>query len=100
MAKRFEYKRMTPDELREGLQTIGMPHGAFCRVFGLEPQRLNDFLSGDRDIPMWVPISIAMMARAPGALPEARQEAAERIIRDKARPQDGEYPYLAKIGDE
>lgn len=99
MGKRFEYRAMTPEELQSDLDSIGMPEKAFCRIFGVEPKRLGEMLAGTANIPNWVPVMLQLLKNVPGALPEARQAAAERIVRDHLRPQDGEYPYLAK-GDQ
>jgi len=95
MSRRFEYKRMTAPEFKADLAAIGMPPLAFGRIFGFEETRIKQWGTGEQDIPTWVPIVTQMMKNVPGAIPEARQAAAEHIIRDNLRPEDGEFPYLA-----
>ena len=96
MGRRFEYTRMTAKDFRDGLAAIDMPPLAFGRIFGFDEKRIRLWMTGQEDIPIWVRPVMAMLQNAPGAIPEARQAAAEMIIRDNARPEDGEYPYLAK----
>ena len=96
--KRFEYKKMTAAEFRSDLKSIGMSIKAFARITGSVADRAQKWLHGEEDIPTWVPIMTAIMRNVPGAIPEARQEAAERIIRDLSHPELGEFPYLDKEG--
>lgn len=96
MSRRFEYTRMTAQEFRADLDSIGMPALAFGRIFGFTEDRIKLWLTGQQEIPIWVPVVTRILIQVPGAIPEARQAAAERIIRDNVRPQDGEFPYLAK----
>ncbi len=96
MSRRFEYARVTAEEFSEALSDIGMPPLAFGRIFGFEEKRIRQWMSGEQDIPIWVPVVMAVLQNVPGAIPEARQAAAEIIVRDNFRPQDGEFPYLAK----
>ena len=84
MSRRFEYSRMTAIQFSQALKEIDMPALAFARIFGFEEKRI------------WVPVVMAVLQNVPGAIPEARQAAAEMIVRDNFRPQDGEFPYLAK----
>jgi hypothetical protein len=94
--KRFEYKKMTAAEFKDDLEAIGMSVKAFARITGSIADRAQKWLHGDEDIPTWVPIMTAIMRNVSGAIPEARQEAAERIIRDLSHPELGEFPYLDK----
>lgn len=94
--KRFEYTRMTGAELKADLKAIGMTVPAFARITGSIADRVQQWVDGKEDIPTWVPVITAMMKNVPGAIKEARQEAAERIIRDLSHPERGEYPYLEK----
>lgn len=94
--KRFEYVRMTGEELTADLKAIGMPVTAFARITGSLAERVQKWANGEEDIPTWVPILTAIFKNVPGALPEARQAAAERIIRDYADPTGKEFPYLQK----
>jgi len=94
--KRFEYVRMTGDELTADLKEMGMSVPAFARITGSIADRVQQWAEGKEDIPTWVPVMTAVLKNVPGAIPEARQEAAERIIRDLSHPERGEFPYLEK----
>lgn len=94
--KRFEYTRMTGAELTADLKAMGMTVPAFARITGSIADRVHQWANGQEDIPTWVPVMTAVMKKVPGAIPEARQEAAERIIRDLSHPERGEFPYLEK----
>lgn len=94
--KRFEYTRMTGDELRADLKAMGMSVPAFARITGSIADRVQQWADGKEDVPTWVPVMTAILKNVPGAIPEARQEAAERIIRDLSHPERGEFPYLEK----
>lgn len=96
MSRRFEYTRMTAQEFRADLDALGMPALAFGRIFGFTEDRIKLWLTGQQEIPIWVPIVTRILTNVPGAIPEARQAAAERISHDNLRPQDGQFPYLAK----
>ena len=98
--KRFEYVRMTANELSADLEEIGMTVSSFARITGTIAERVQRWADGGEDIPTWVPIMTAIMKNVPGAIPEARQEAAERIIRDLSHPERGEFPYLEKEVDD
>lgn len=100
MSRRFDYTRMTAQEFTSYLDAIGMPPLAFARIFGFEEKRIRQWMTGEQDIPIWVRPVMAVLKNVPGALPEARQCAAEMIIRDNFRPQDGEFPYLAREDDD
>jgi hypothetical protein len=97
--KRFEYVRMTGEEFTADLKAIGMPVTAFARITGSIADRVQKWADGQEDIPTWVPILTAIFKNVPGALPEARQAAAERILRDLNDPKGREFPYLEKEED-
>lgn len=94
--KRFEYRKMTGEELTRDLRAIGMSHKAFARITGSVADRVKQWCDGEEDIPNWTPILVAILKNVPGAIVEARQEAAERIKLDLSHPDLGEYPYLEK----
>lgn len=96
MRKRFEYQRMTGQELTDDLRAMNMSVKAFARITGSIAERVQKWANGEEDIPAWIPVFTAVLKNVPGAIPEARQEAAERIIRDLSHPERGEFPYLEK----
>lgn len=101
VSRRYDYRRMTAEEFRTALQSIDMPPLAFGRICGFEEKRIRQWMTGEQDIPIWVPVFVSVLTNVPGALYEARQAAAEMIRLDTWRPEDGEYPFLAKdSGDE
>ena len=71
--KRFEYKKMTAAELEADLNQIGMPVKAFARISGSSADRVRTWVSGEEDIPTWVPVFTAMLKNVPGAI--ARSQA-------------------------
>lgn len=95
---RFEYKRMTGEELRTELLDMAMPVFAFARIFGVRPQTVKKWLRDENDIPPWVHVALGLL-RLEGALSEARQLAAEHIIRDNQRPGAGEFPFLERADE-
>lgn len=100
VSRRYDYRRMTAEEFRTGLEQIRMPPLAFGRIFGFEEKRIRQWATGEQEVPIWVFPVLQILKNVSGAIPEARQAAAEIIIRDNFRPQDGEYPFLAKEGDD
>lgn len=92
--KRFEYQRMTAQELRDDLDAIAMPINAFARITGSLAERVQKWARGEEDIPTWVPVFTSVLRNVPGAVVEARQAAAERIVRDLKDPSGKEFPYL------
>jgi hypothetical protein len=100
MRKRFEYKKMTGQEFRDDLKAIDMTVKAFARITGSNADRVIKWFHGEEDIPAWVPVLTSILKNIPGALPEARQVAAERIMRDYADPTGEEFPYLKKEADD
>lgn len=92
--KRFEYVRMTGEEFTADLEEIGMSVKTFARLTGSIAERVQKWADGAEDVPTWVPVLTAIFKNVDGAVIEARQEAAERIIRDLAHPERGEFPYL------
>lgn len=98
MGRRFEYRKLTKKEFREALARIDMPLLAFARIFGPDERRVRLWLNGQEDIPTWCRPVLRMLENVPGAIPEARQAAAEMIVRDNAHPERGEFPYLEPEG--
>lgn len=96
--RRFEYTRMTGDEFSESLETLEMPPEAFARITGMDARRVKQMAAGGRDIPFVAGLVLHLLHNVPRALGEARQWAAENIIRDNENPARGDYPYLG--GDE
>lgn len=94
MTRRFEYERMSAAEFAAELLSIDMKPLAFARIFGFEEKRIRGWMTGVQDIPIWVRPVMAVLKNVPGAIPEARQAAAEMIVRDSFRPEDGEFPFL------
>ena len=100
MRKRFEYQRMTGQDLTDDLRAMNMSVKAFARITGSIAERVQKWADGKEDIPTWVPVFTAVLKNVPGSIPEARQEAAERIIRDLQHPERGEFPYLEREVDD
>lgn len=99
VSRRYDYRRMTADDFRADLDNIGMPPMAFGRIFGFEEKRIRQWMSGEQDVPIWVFPVMQILKNVPGAIPEARQAAAEMIVKDNFRPEDGPFPFLAKVDD-
>lgn len=96
MTARFEYLRMEADDLQAGLDTIGMPPKSFCRIFGSNEKTMSRWLRGEMEIPMWVPVTVAVLIEAPGVIPIARRTIAKFIVEDRKNPGLGRFPYLGK----
>lgn len=93
---RYEYKEFTADDMRRAMNRLDLKDAAFARLWRVrEPSRVAHWRTGKERIPPWVPVALAMMEAHPGNLVTLRQIAAETIVRDNWRPDDGEYPFLS-----
>lgn len=92
LAQRFDYDRLEPDQFRDRLRELDMPSDAFARIFGIRAKTVDGWLQ-DGNIPPWVRVALTLLG-LPGALPAAREAAAQMIRSDNIRPELGSYPYL------
>lgn len=99
MARRFVYDRMTGEEFRTAMDQALVPQKAFARIFGVDPRVTERWYKGEQDIPVWVPIALALMSE-PAGIAIARREAAEWIKTDNERPDLGDYPFKTQRGDD
>lgn len=91
--KRFEYRKMTAQEFRDGLNEIGMGYLAFSRIFGQDERRVRKWMGGDEDIPNWLPPVLGLLRANAGNISTARAVAADYITRDNEHPERGDYPF-------
>ena len=92
MSARFEYERITGEELSALLATIEWQPKTFARIFGVRPDRLTKWIRGEEDAPPWVGVVVRMLAAHPANPPLARRLAADAIRTDRNRPEI-EFPY-------
>lgn len=92
MPARFEYAPMHRDQFRSALRGLDMDAFAFARLTGTGPRTIQRWLSGEKDIPHWVPLLIAVLG-LPKALGTARMVTATMIQFDRLNPALGEFPF-------
>lgn len=66
--------RMTPEQFSQALNQLGLTVREFCRIFGTGVKTVERWLADEKDIPGWVPVSLALMTM-PGAPDLARSVA-------------------------
>lgn len=93
---RFDYVRMTGDQLRHALRDIDMQPAAFCRIFGVNGNVMGRWLKDEQDVPPWVYVTLRLLSAGPHMLAIAREAAAEHIRSDNDFPDRGEFPYRAR----
>lgn len=99
MTRRFEIRRMTGLQFGKFLNDVDMSVRTFARLFGIgEPKLIDQWISGEAQIPYWVFPVTRMLQNCPTAIIEARQAAAEQITKDRQRPELGDYPFLENHG--
>lgn len=99
MHKRFEYDHMTPSELQTALDEHQIKPGWFCRIFGTNEKTMQKWLSGENNIPHWVPVTLAMFF-CNETFATAKDESGYRLRFDNSHPDRGEYPYQNGSFDE
>lgn len=100
MAKRFEYRDITPAEFSAALDRACMKPNTFARLFGVDRRTVIRWVGGSADIPSWVGIVLQLVATSGGAHGWLRKAAADFIIRDNAHPERGEFPYRRFTADD
>lgn len=63
--------RMMPAQLSKALDDLGLTMREFCRVTGTGTKTVERWLTDEKDIPQWVPVTLALLT-LPGALQIAR----------------------------
>lgn len=63
--------RMMPAQFSKALDDLSLSMREFCRITGTNPKTAERWLGDEKDIPQWVPVTLALMTM-PGALPIAR----------------------------
>ncbi len=95
MPARFDYRRLSPEQFEQALETAGISAREFAKITGMVHRRVGKWVAGEDDIPPWVASYMALLT-LPGALKMARAVAAETIIRDNENMHLGEYPFRRK----
>jgi hypothetical protein len=85
---------LSPDQFKRTLADLDFKPLTFARVFGVRENTVKRWLSGENTVPPWVFVTLRLL-ELPGAIPEAKNAAAEHILRDNLKD-TGEYPYLEK----
>lgn len=95
---RYEYQRPTAEELKalfdELERASGITIGGFCRLFGLRGTTVEKWLKAKNDTPVWVVVVISILMTVHQSRPVARRAAGKIIVRDRHRPELGEFPYI------
>lgn len=75
---RYGYDRLTPEEFKEGLDGLGMSAVEFARITGTgAPKRVDEWLSGEQEIPHDANVLLTIFEEVPGAIDVARELADE-----------------------
>lgn len=96
---RFEYDRISAADFKAGLKALEWDVGTFARVMGVGLRTAQRWASGDQDIPVWVPIVLAMLFDHPGNSVVARRVCATLLRHDREFPERGEHPYRKEEGE-
>lgn len=95
---RIEGETISGFEFQDRLNGLDMPANAFARITGAQDRTIARWIRDQRAIPSWPVLVLTLFEKVPGAIPEARQWAAEMIRQDAMRP-GIEYPYLEDSND-
>lgn len=71
VAKRYEYDRMTGEQLSAALAQLGITMREFAKLLGAKPERVQAWLLGTDNIPQSAALA-AVLLTLPGALDLAR----------------------------
>lgn len=63
--------RMLPAQFSKALDDLDLTMREFCRITGTGTKTVERWLSDEKDIPQWVPVTLALLTM-PGALQMAR----------------------------
>jgi hypothetical protein len=84
VAKRYEYDRMTGEQLSAALAQLGISMREFGKLVGAKPERVQAWLDGSDNIPQSAALA-AVLLTLPGALELARTYT-ESVARDTRSP--------------
>ncbi len=82
MAGRYKYRRMTPDEMREMLNKVGMGVQEFCRNTGYGDVKVRRMLRGEEDIPHQIALMLSFLAME-GGVARAKAVTDAMIIKEE-----------------
>lgn len=89
---RYGYDRLTAEEFRNGLEGLGMSPVEFARISGTgAPKRVDEWISGDQEIPHDANVLLTIFEEVPGAIDVAREladEYGEAFFRDVKVPEN------------
>jgi hypothetical protein len=90
VSKRYEYDRITGQQLKDALEHLGRSFGWFAKYYGVPRERVLKWVNNREDIPVAV-MSWLAMASVPGAL-DIVEHAMDPRIRDmrSADPEDSD----------
>lgn len=84
VAKRYEYERMTGEQLSAALAQLGITMREFGKLTGTKPERVQAWLTGNDNIPQSAALA-AVLLTLPGALELARTYT-DSVARDTRTP--------------
>lgn len=84
VAKRYEYERMTGEQLSAALAQLGISMREFGKLTGTKPERVQSWLDGTDNIPQSAALA-AVLLTLPGALELARTYT-DSVARDTRSP--------------
>ena len=87
VAHRYEYDRMTGEQLSAALNELGLSKREFAKFVGAKAERVQGWLDGTESagrIPQWVPLILGLLT-LPGALELARAYT-DSVARDTRTP--------------
>ena len=96
---RFEYDRISGQDLDDTIKELGQTRETFARLTGTPLKRVHQMAKQD-SVPILLDLLTYIWKHNPGALRITRDWAADRISRDNWNPDLGDYPYLNGFDDE
>lgn len=84
VAKRYEYDRMTGEQLSAALAQLGISMREFAKLVGAKPERVQAWLDGADNIPQSAALA-AVLLTLPGAIELARSYT-DSVARDTRSP--------------